>query len=207
MEILEFSLRCCDLFIFPRLSLFGCFKDSSILFRYFNLVPSICGSILRFLITILFIVLLIFSLLMNLISLLLDVAIRRFCPNDFILDLHGSLLLLFGDASHVEFGRVKVVRVRSFLASKLIEWLTGATLKRHVILEGTQRICIRDKRGLDQLTISIILLGFGWSGYRYSNVRSRNDCLVLLLHHVHRGLLLWLLLICCGFFWLLRVFI
>ena len=113
--------------------------------RYFNFVPSICCSIFCFLITILFIVLLFFSLLMNLITLFLHVAIGGPCPDDVILDLHGSLLLFFGDAGHVEFGRVKVVRVRSFLASKLIERLIRATLKRHVILESTHCICIGDK--------------------------------------------------------------
>ena len=172
--------------------------------RYFNFVPSICSSIFCFLITILFIVLLFFSLLMNLITLFLHVTIGGPCPDDVILDLHGSLLLFFGDAGHVEFGRVKVVRVRSFLASKLIERLIGATREGHVILEGPQCICIGDKRSLDQLSLSIILLGFSWSGYRGPNVRSRNDCLIFLLHHVLRGLLLRLLLI-CGIFWPLRV--
>lgn len=172
--------------------------------RHFNFVPSICSSIFRFLITILFIVLLFFSLLMNLITLLLHVAIGGSCPDDVILDLHGSLLLLFGDAGHVEFGRVKVVRVRGFLASKLIERLIGATREGHVILEGPQCICVGDKRGLDQLSLSIILLGFSWSGCRGPNVRSRNDCFIFLLHHVLRGLLLRLLLI-CGIFWPLRV--
>ena len=170
--------------------------------RYFNFVPSICRSILCFFISILFIVLRLFSLLMNLITLFLHVAIRGFCPDDFILDLHGSLLLLFGDAGHVEFGRVKVVRVRSFLSSKLIERLTGAARKRHVILESTHCSCIGDKRGLDQLSLSVFLLD--GSGYRCPNVRSRNDCLILLLHYVHRVLFLRLLLI-CGIFWPLRV--
>ena len=141
---------------------------------------------------------------MNLITLFLHVTIGGPCPDDVILDLHGSLLLFFGDAGHVEFGRVKVVRVRSFLASKLIERLIGATLKRHVILESTHCICIGDERGLDQLSLSIILLGFSGSGYRGPNVRSRNDCLIFLLHHVLRGLLLRLLLI-CGIFRPLRV--
>ena len=70
----------------------------------------------------------IFSLLLDLVTLFSDVPVRGLGANDFVLDLHGPLLLLSRDARHVELCRVEIVRVGRTLARELVEGLAGAAL-------------------------------------------------------------------------------